>query len=159
MVRRVRAAPGAWARLAFVLLTFLLASPAWAQEGRPPPPEPVEPNVSGALVGALSGNALGLVVGGFIGARVELAGGTTSEDPGLDGFVFGALVGTALLTPLLTHAFAGRRGNLMLDVLAVAAATGGLTALAARSDRGLVVLTIPLGQIVAAVVTEVTTAR
>jgi hypothetical protein len=120
------------------------------------------PNGGGAMLGALVGGAVGLVVVGHVAYRLGGGGRICGDDPCgfLPGFL-GALVGEAVGIGLGAHLGDRRRGEALAPV---AASLGVLLIAGALNDinGGLpaeTVIIIPLAQIVAAVLTETASAR
>jgi hypothetical protein len=110
-------------------------------------------NGGSAALGAIVGGGLGLVAGV---AASSVFGQSCEELECLGVAILGGAVGSALGIGIGAHVGNGRRGNALatvgasLGVLLVAAAVGS-----AGDMPGELLLAVPLGQIVAAVVTEV----
>ena len=95
-------------------------------------------DLANSVIIATIGSAVGVFGGGFLGYSIDRARGVPSEDPGLNGFIYGALVTSALLTPSLLYV-ANRQGSWPRAVLLSAAGTA-FAALAFRDlDRGLLI--------------------
>jgi hypothetical protein len=102
----------------------------------------------------------GAVVGGFVGAGIEKAGGCDGDWCGLGGGLIGATAGTAVSIPLGVHLTNRRRGRLDRSILAAAGVAAAGWAAAFALDDGRPVLLIPFAQLVAAVAVErATTSR
>lgn len=159
-------------------LLVALASPAAAQRKSPPAHAPTRgadpvamlqarvreaPSAGSLLLAGTAASAAGVIVGGYLGYRLDYDVlhwdcEHGCEDPGLKGMLAGAMVGSALLTPLTVHLVNGRRGSLPLACLS-AAAIGSLGVIAAAGDgaEGLL-LALPVAQVVSAVLIERRTA-
>ena len=114
--------------------------------------------------GAQAGPAVagGLLGGALLGDKLETAtSGTCYEECGLGGFLLGAVVGPALLAPVLSHAMGGRQGNLGAGILATALVTVGMGAVSFEMGGSLaaVFVTVPLSQAVTAILVEERTGR
>ena len=95
-------------------------------------------DLANSVIIATIGSALGVFGGGLLGYSIDRARGVPSEDPGLSGFIYGALATSALLTPSFLY-LANRQGSWPKAVLLSAAGTA-FAALAFRDlDRGLLV--------------------
>lgn len=117
------------------------------------------PSAGALVLAGAAASAAGVIAGGFLGYRLDydaLHWGCERgcEDPGLRGMLAGAMVGSAILTPLTVHLVNGRRGSLPVAFLS-AAALGSLGVLAAGADatEG-VFLVLPIAQVVSAVLIE-----
>jgi hypothetical protein len=92
------------------------------------------------------------VVGGLAGAVVgSSVGGSCAELACEPGAIYGFVIGEALGVATGVHLANDSRGNLGQSVLATLAIGGGGIAAAALSDRGVVLLAVPVLQIAAAI--------
>lgn len=104
------------------------------------------------LGGLLSGFA-GMVIGAYTGAMIDRAGGC-SEWCGLEGALYGSVVGSGLMVPIGVHLANNQRGNLGRSV-AYSLLTGGAgLAIAFAAEDPTPLLLIPFAQIVVAVAVE-----
>ena len=141
------------------VFAFLAATPGSAQSSGAAASDGPAMNVGGMVAGGALGFVGGVFLGGWAGYTLDVASGPCScDDPGLAGALLGALVGSALLTPVLSHAVGGGRGDLAKGIGVTAVVTTGVIVAAARVDEGILV-TLPLAQIWAAVAMELRTAR
>lgn len=114
----------------------------------------------GLAFAGLLGAGVGVLGGGFVGARVEQAAVRRCYDYcGLAGFVVGATLGTTIAVPVTVHAANGRRGDLSqaLGWSGFVAAAGWGLALAL--DDATPVLLIPAAQVIVSVGIETRTGR
>lgn len=111
-----------------------------------------------AFGGAMGGIG-GLLAGGFIGARIELAGGCDGEWCGFSGALLGAAIGSSVMIPLGVHLANDGRGDLGHAVAASGVALAGGVALALLTQDEKPVLLIPLAQIIGSVAIERRTGR
>lgn len=112
-------------------------------------------NPAGMVAGALLGGTAGFFAGAMIGGSLENRYWPCScDDPGLLGAVYGALIGETVGLATGAHLGNGRRGNLGLDVLMSAGvAVLGVAMFSGGDGTGLIA--VPLGQLVAVALTEV----
>lgn len=162
-------------------------APGWApppgpaiDPGSPPPAPsraPLPPPAASASAGddgpsplvlglvGIGASAAGMLGGFAVGPEVGCDASGSNEFCALGGALIGAAVGTTLTTPLAVHLANGGRGSWFLDQAAslgyAALAVGIVAALPDEGDhvgRGIVALSIPLGQTVASVAVEKATA-
>ena len=112
------------------------------------------------VMGGLGLGVVGVVLGGYAGARIEENGGCAGDDfCGLAGAVVGATVGETILLPAGVHLANDQRGSYALDVGAAALAGLGGWILTVATNDGTFLLAIPAGQLIAAVLVEWRSAR
>jgi hypothetical protein len=114
----------------------------------------------GLAFAGLLGAGVGVIGGGFVGARVEQATvGRCYDYCGLAGFVLGATVGSTIAVPVTVHAANGRRGDLSRAIgwSGFIAAAGWGLGLALHDATP--VLLIPAAQIIVSVGIETRTGR
>lgn len=122
--------------LGALAVACLCPRPASSQDQPAAPSAP--PDLTNSVIIAAIGSTVGFFGGGFLGYSIDRARGVPSEDPGLNGFIYGALATSALLTPSLLY-LSNRRGPWPGALLLSATGTA-LAALAFRDlDRGLLV--------------------
>ena len=109
--------------------------------------------------GGAMGGVTGLIAGGFIGARIELAGGCDGEWCGFSGGLLGAAIGSAVMIPVGVHLANDARGDLSRSVAASGLALAGGVALVLLTQEEKPLLLIPLAQIIGAVAIERRTSR
>lgn len=118
------------------------------------------PGEMGLAFAGLLGAGVGVLGGGFVGARLEQAAvGRCYDYCGLAGFVVGATLGTTIAVPVTVHAANGRRGDLSRALGwsgFVAAAGWGLGLML---DDATPVLLIPAAQVIVSVGIETRTGR
>jgi hypothetical protein len=108
-----------------------------------------------AVAGTLA-SVVGMAGGAFVGYTLEREGiipECRCDDPGLDGLIYGSLVGAAIAAPLSVHSANGGRGRIgaSLGAAALIAAVGALGVGAGDGDgTPVVVLATPLAQGIAA---------
>lgn len=102
-------------------------------------------STANAVFIAAIGSATGIFVGGLVGSSIDRARNVPSEDPGLDGWIYGALAGSALLSPGLLCLAQDRRGPCGRAVLLSVAGTALAAAAFWSLERGLLV--VPVVQI------------
>jgi hypothetical protein len=105
-------------------------------------------------VGALAG-VVGMYGGAFAGASIEEKWAPCScDDSGLEGLLWGALVGPALTIPLSVHLTNRGRGSFFATLgSSVAAGVAGVAIGATRGDGSLFVIA-PIAELVTAVAVE-----
>jgi hypothetical protein len=118
-------------------------SRALPQQGIPAAPS----DVTNSVLIAAVGSALGILVGGFTGYSIDRARDVPSEDPGLAGFIYGAGIGSALLSPTLLYLSNDRRGPFSRAVLLSVAGTALGTWALWLWPHEAVVIAIPVIQI------------
>lgn len=92
-----------------------------------------EPKMMDLAATGLLASAAGFVGGAIAGywlERSRFGWSCNCDDPGLEGMIYGAILGSALVTPPIVHESNGRRGNLALSL-------GGAAAIAAISLAGI----------------------
>ena len=110
--------------------------------------------------GGAMGGISGLLAGGFLGARLEMAGGCRGNEwCGFGGAVLGAAIGTTIMIPAAVHLANEQRGSFGSDLAASAAALGGGLAIALVTQDAEPMLLVPLAQIIGAVAVEKRTSR
>lgn len=114
------------------------------------------PTRTNLVVAGTLASVVGMVGGAYVGYHMERKGllpGCRCDDPGLEGLIYGSLVGAAVAAPLSVHSASGGRGRLdaSLGAAALIAAASAL-AVSAGDGRALpvVVLGTPLAQGLAA---------
>jgi len=114
-------------------------------------PQQVVPptDMTNSVIIAAIGSAAGILVGGLLGASIDAARDVPSEDPGLSGLIYGALAGSALLSPTLLYLAHDRQGPFGRAVLLSVAGTS-LVALALWPHDA-VLLAVPALQIAVSV--------
>jgi hypothetical protein len=96
----------------------------------------------------------GLLAGGVIGSRLEMARGCSGYWCGFSGGVAGAAIGSTALIPAAVHLANGRRGNFAAGLAASAAALGGGIAISLITNDAHPMLLVPVAQIIGAVIVE-----
>jgi hypothetical protein len=110
----------------------------------------------GGAMGAVSG----LVAGGFIGARLEMAGGCEGDEwCGFGGALLGAAIGSTIMIPAAVHLANDQRGSFTSGLAVSAAALGGGIVISLFMHDAHPVLLIPVAQIIGAVSAERRTSR
>jgi hypothetical protein len=104
----------------------------------------------GGVIGAIGG----LLAGGFIGARIELAGGCSGEWCGFSGGLLGAAIGSTVMIPVGVHFSNDERGDLEQVLGASGFALAGGIAFALVTQDATPLLLIPMAQIISAVAVE-----
>lgn len=104
--------------------------------------------------GGAMGGLTGLIAGGFLGARIELAGGCSGEWCGFSGGLLGAAIGSSVMIPVGVHVANDGRGDLSQSVGASGLALAGGVALALLTQDEKPLLLIPLAQIIGSVAME-----
>lgn len=105
----------------------------------------------GGAIGAVSG----LVAGGFIGARLEMAGGCEGDEwCGFGGALLGAAIGSTIMIPAAVHLANDQRGSFTRGLAASAAALGGGIAISLLIQDARPVLLIPVAQVIGVVSAE-----
>ena len=156
------------------LSVILTLPPAAAQAQRLDPPTfPVDeggrqrpavasirvPTARGPLIlglGGIAGGGLGAMAGGWTGARIREH---ACEDCGLNGLLYGAVVGVSTALPVGVHFANGGRGKLGPSLLASLALGGaGLAAAALTHEYG-ILMAVPVAQLVSSVAIERATSR
>ena len=137
--------------------------PATTRQG--PPIQAFDDSVAGrsdltlAFGGAMGGIS-GLLAGGFIGARLEMAGGCTGDDwCGFGGALLGAAIGSTIMIPAAVHLANDQRGSFSAGLGASVAVLAGGIAFSLFTHDAHPILLIPLAQIIGAVGTERRTSR
>lgn len=125
------------------------AAPRHAIESASPPADPLALGLAG-----LAGSAAGVLGGGYLGYHIERAGGPCGDWCGLGGLLFGAAVGSAVLTPVAVHMANGARGDLGTTVFTSAVITGVGTVLALGAGSGEMLVAVPVLAIVGSVALE-----
>jgi|SRR5690349_12051588 len=128
-------------------------------------PRPLHPSTADSnadavrlVMGGLGLGIVGVVLGGYAGAKIEERGGCSGEDfCGLGGAFVGATVGETLLLPAGVHLANNARGSYPVAVGAASVAAALAWALTVGTQNGLFLLAIPAGQMVAAVLVELRT--
>jgi hypothetical protein len=124
---------------------------AWPETAVPAPYQVAVPqrDAANSIVIAALGSAAGILAGGLLGASIDAARDVPSEDPGLAGLIYGAAVGSALLSPTLLYLANDRQGPfgraLLLSVVGTAVGTLALW------PHDAVLLVVPVIQIAVAV--------
>ena len=158
-----------------VLLVVLFLPAALSAQGArhafsPPPPESGPPlsraadstagrsDLTLAFSGAMGGVA-GILLGGLVGARLEMAGGCRGDWCGFGGALLGAAVGSTVLIPAAVHFGNDQAGDFGAGLAASAAALGAGVAISLISQDGQPMLIVPVAQIIGAVAAERRTSR
>lgn len=108
-------------------------------------------------LGGVVGGAAGLFVGGLVAAK--LTDDRPCEDCGLEGLVYGGVIGELAAVPLGVHLANRRQGSYGAGLLGSLAVTGAGMTLAGALDRTEVLLAVPVMQIAAAIAIERATSR
>lgn len=116
-------------------------------------PLPARSDLTLAFGGVMSGIG-GLLAGGFIGARLEMAGGCSGDWCGLGGALLGAAVGSTIMIPAGVHLANDQRGSFATGLGASAVALGAGTILSLMTQDGRPMLLVPVAQIIGAVAAE-----
>jgi hypothetical protein len=114
------------------------------------------PDLPRLLLGGVLGGVAGVFAGGIVGAKLTDG---NCEDCGLEGAAYGLVVGGSALLPLGVHLANGRRGNFgraLLASLAIGAAGFGA---ALGTNRGEIMLAVPVLQLISSVAIERATGR
>ena len=107
-------------------------------------------------LGGIAGGGLGVVAGGWAGAKIREH---ECEDCGLSGLLYGAVLGGSAALPVGVHLANGGRGKLGPSLLASLALGGaGLGAAALTNEYG-ILLAVPVVQLVSAIAIERATSR
>lgn len=109
--------------------------------------------------GGAMGGVGGILMGGLVGARLELAGGCTGDWCGFGGAVLGAAIGSTAVIPAAVHLANDQRGDYTADLAASVAALGGGIAISLIAQDARPMLLVPLAQIIGAVASEKRTSR
>jgi hypothetical protein len=109
--------------------------------------------------GGAMGGLTGLMAGGFLGARIELAGGCSGEWCGFSGALLGAAIGSSIMIPVGVHLANDGRGDLSQSVAVSGFALAGGVALALLTQEEKPLLLIPLAQIIGSIAMERRTSR
>jgi hypothetical protein len=157
-----------------LLLALSLPASLSAQGARhsfvPPLPESARPSHTAvdstagrsdltlAFSGAMGGVG-GILLGGLVGARLEMAGGCRGDWCGFGGALLGAAIGSTVLIPAAVHFGNDQAGDFGAGLAASAAALGAGVALALISQDGHPMLIVPVAQIIGAVAVERRTSR
>lgn len=111
------------------------------------------------VMGGVGLGIVGVVLGGYAGAKIEENGGCTGEDfCGLAGALLGATIGETLLLPAGVHVANHARGSYLLAVGATSLVAVGVWTVALGANNGTVLLAIPAGQLITAALVELHTA-
>lgn len=112
-----------------------------------------------AFGGAMGGIG-GLLTGGFLGARLEMAGGCEGDEwCGFGGGILGAAIGSAVMIPVAVHLANDRRGSLTAGLGASVAALAGGVAISLVAQDAQPLLLVPIAQVIGAVAAEKRTSR
>ena len=112
-----------------------------------------------AFGGAMGGIG-GLLAGGFLGARLEMAGGCEGDAwCGFGGGILGAAIGSAVMIPVAVHLANDQRGSLGAGLGASVAALAGGIAVSLIAQDGQPLLLVPIAQVIGAVAAERRTSR
>jgi hypothetical protein len=111
--------------------------------------------VGGMIVGGLAGGTIGFFAGGYAGFALDGGNRVCGDDPcGVEGALWGVVLGESVVLPLGVHIANGRRGNYGTELLtSVGIAVGGVM-LAAASDSGIPLLLVPIAQIASGIAIE-----
>lgn len=90
-------------------------------------------------------------MGGFIGYELDRTHGVPSDDPGLEGLIWGALATSAILSPTFVYLENGSQGHLVRALAATAAVTALFVGAFSDSESGSVLVLLPAAQAFAAV--------
>lgn len=104
----------------------------------------------------LLGSAAGVFGGGFVGYQISRADGDCGGDDwcGFTAGFVGAVIGSAVLTPVAVHMANGGRGDLGSTVVMSSLITGAGAAIALVTDSPEILLAVPLAAIIGSVAVE-----
>jgi hypothetical protein len=113
------------------------------------------PDAGGMVVAGVTAGAVGLFAGAYAGGALGGGNRICGDDPcGLEGALWGAVLGESVVLPLGVHLAGGRRGNYGTElVTSVVIATGGVL-LAYASGSGIPLLAVPIAQLASGIAIE-----
>lgn len=131
--------------------------PAWMLENRVPQvtfSEQQQERILPLALWGTAGSAAGFLGGLLIASASSCNSGCIGEDPGMEQDLLGAMIGSAVITPLAVHIVNDRQGQLLLSygVAALLAGVGyvGVVNVGNPTDA-LFLVGIPIAQVVSAV--------
>jgi hypothetical protein len=104
------------------------------------------------VLGGLGAATAGTFGGAVIGSRITTK--YPCEDCGLEGLIYGAVIGESAMLPLGVHLANGHRGNYGASLLASLGIGAAGLAAAVATQEGAIMLSVPVLQLVSSIAIE-----